>query len=417
MPQPATMRQASQSGVPRRELVDLRQMLLRAEDNKILRIVQMVDGLPERGGMDDIIAPLRSQLVRLRPRRKLNLPRLLFHPLDPLIVPAAQWRRGAYTVPRSVLQPLARIVAGALDAQRAALMEALKGHFADEQQIVSDTGAALWPFAARTLAEAPPPPRWRETTDLAIEDFDAARAVVTMVLRRATLIEALATEGGEPPEEILRGLLALGPDETMPGWTSLLTVLLSRLPCPARILALAEEAARGRTGPTGGDAASEMVLEAIKAYVDAPGLAAGQSPRETTARFEQLGILLGDLAAAYAARPDRRQRVEQMRQQADAICLERFEVSLADEFLEPWQAGDESVGDETMSALEDAARAARNMETAGRRFGSGAAYDARLREAAVRIAEGGGSGTLIDRARLIEILRGPEAALAFLEKS
>ena len=54
---------------------------------QIRRIVAMVDGLADRGGLDALLAPLRPRLAVLHPARKPSLRRLLFVPIEPLIVP------------------------------------------------------------------------------------------------------------------------------------------------------------------------------------------------------------------------------------------------------------------------------------------------------------------------------------------
>ncbi|WP_158922644.1 hypothetical protein [Acidisphaera sp. S103] len=63
-----------------------------AEDPRIVRVVAIVDAMINRGPIDQLIAPIRPRLVRLRPPRPLRFARLLFHPLDRLFVPAARWR-------------------------------------------------------------------------------------------------------------------------------------------------------------------------------------------------------------------------------------------------------------------------------------------------------------------------------------
>ena len=68
----------------------------------------MVDAMPNRGAADQLIAPLRARLAHLRPPRPLRFARLLFLPLDPLIVPAARWRAAQPAIPRTVIPPSRR---------------------------------------------------------------------------------------------------------------------------------------------------------------------------------------------------------------------------------------------------------------------------------------------------------------------
>jgi hypothetical protein len=63
-----------------------------ASERQLLRIVAAVDGMSARGAADELIAPVRHRLANLRPVRPLRFARLVFLPLDHLIVPAANWK-------------------------------------------------------------------------------------------------------------------------------------------------------------------------------------------------------------------------------------------------------------------------------------------------------------------------------------
>ncbi|MGA9014799.1 MAG: hypothetical protein WB509_20100, partial [Acetobacteraceae bacterium] len=81
--------------------------LAAAQDDQIHRVLTIIDALAERGDADKLIAPLRGRIAELRPRRKLSLARLLFTPLQPLIVEAASWSLAAPSIPRTAILPLA----------------------------------------------------------------------------------------------------------------------------------------------------------------------------------------------------------------------------------------------------------------------------------------------------------------------
>ena len=78
--------------------------LVSAQDDKITRVVAMLDKLPHRGAADALLVPLRPRLARLRPVRPLTFERLLFTPLDSLILQPADWKRDAPGIPRSALR-------------------------------------------------------------------------------------------------------------------------------------------------------------------------------------------------------------------------------------------------------------------------------------------------------------------------
>jgi hypothetical protein len=83
------------------EFRTLQRELAAAQDHQIARVLQIVDGLESRTEADHLISALRKRLAELRPMRKLNFDRLLFAPLDPLIVNAPDWTPAAEAcVPR-----------------------------------------------------------------------------------------------------------------------------------------------------------------------------------------------------------------------------------------------------------------------------------------------------------------------------
>src|ERR1700744_3703323 len=90
----------------RSEVRQLRSQLVHAEDEKIHRILELIDSLERREDADAVIAPLRERLAKLKPRRKINFARLLFRPFDPLIVGPADWSRDSPNIPRTALGTL-----------------------------------------------------------------------------------------------------------------------------------------------------------------------------------------------------------------------------------------------------------------------------------------------------------------------
>jgi hypothetical protein len=77
-----------------------------------------------------------------------------------------------------------------------------------------------------------------------------------------------------------------------------------------------------------------------------------------------------------------------------------------------------AAGDDTIETLESAARSLRRFEVAARRIGSADQYDQQLRHAAeaLRPKPDEDAVARVSRIRLVEILRGPEAAMAMLKK-
>jgi hypothetical protein len=107
-----------------------------------------------------------------------------------------------------------------------------------------------------------------------------------------------------------------------------------------------------------------------------------------------------------------------VRHRLDAECKARFASGLQDELLAPLQLVGIAPAPADIPALEAAARGLRVLETEGRVIGSGAAYDLLLNKAADAIKDSAMLDRLsgADQLRLIEILSGPDAALALLDQ-
>ena len=151
------------SGSLGREIRELGRRLAVAPDADVARVVAVVDQLPRRGGADQLIEPLRPRLAQLRPPRPLRFTRLLFLPLEPLIVPPPRWQPALPTIPRSALTPLAATVRAGLGADIVAIDRLIQALAACEAEAVARAGDLLWPRAAELLAAAPPPVGWAET--------------------------------------------------------------------------------------------------------------------------------------------------------------------------------------------------------------------------------------------------------------
>ena len=166
---------------PSPTLHDLQQNLASAGDAQIARIVAMVDAIPNRGVADALIAPLRPRLAQLRPARPLSFTRLVFTPIDSLVVPASQWLRGSLAVPRSALAPIAadlrkaRPDAAALaDVQTAMLTS-------KDQDALAAAGATLWSQAAVAFGALTPSADWAKT-GLSAADHTSIVAAIEAVL-------------------------------------------------------------------------------------------------------------------------------------------------------------------------------------------------------------------------------------------
>lgn len=301
---------------PRPILHDLQRNLANAGDEQIARIVAMVDAMPHRGEADSLIAPLRPRLAQLRPARPLGFTRLLFTPIDPLVMPAASWRRGGLTVPRSALAP----IAAALRAARPAAAERADAQTATltskDEAALGAAGAALWPEAAAALCSLKPPPGWA-ATGLSESDHAAITGAIVAVLHVAPEIHALTAARHAVADEAVRHVLGRTVPRGSMALSTVVAVLLARLPNPERLLALAAEA-NGISPPLATDRAVDHLLDRMQEAIG--GKARDGDQAQAAEDATRVAALLAGLEAGASTRPDRKRRIEQIRRDADALC-------------------------------------------------------------------------------------------------
>ncbi len=391
-------------------LAPLQDHLLSAADARLRRVVAVVDALPVRGDADALIASLRPRLARLRPPRPITLTRLLFEPVEPLIVPTASWHAGSPAIPRSTLAVLGGDLAAALGSEAATLQARGAGRTMEDAATVAECGTVLWARAAKLLPGRPPPPDWASGTGLP----EAAHAAIvvplgTLLAEGAALHRLPALTGQAAVAEAERLLRQAGA-RGVAALAMMLALLLRRLPRAQRLLQLADSIAIGEVA--GGTLpASERVMAFLLGDVRG-AVAPDAALPEAADQVRRSARMLEDLEAAACAaeRPSRMQMVRAARQLLSAQCRERL-VAAAEELSVPVQA---PAGPADLVAMEETARALRRLDAVGRRLGDAEVYDRALSGAAGRLV---GDRLLPQntRLRLAEILLGPDMALALLE--
>ena len=122
-----------------------------------------------------------------------------------------------------------------------------------------------------------------------------------------------------------------------------------------------------------------------------------------------------DALSAHTTDPLLRRRSADARANLLAGCLRRTKAMLNDYVTRPLQSLPDNAGPRAnaLDAMEDVARSARQFETAARRLGAPHSFDALIQDACKSVAEVPGLSRM-DRARLVELLAGPEAAISVL---
>ena len=230
----------NKSADPARNAVHaLRHELREADDQKIRRITAMLDGVSETAGKQAILDPLRDRLGSLKPVRPLRFVRVMFTPLDPLIVAANAWRPGDATIPRSVLAPLAAVVRAGLGPDAAAIDTMIAGHKTDAIQVITSAGDILWPRAAAILAGSAVPDGWTET-GLRPAFYAALATSVAAVLRRAPRLRCLLRDEAvgvlEAEQRTIEDILLNVGTEPAEGCAMIAELLLLQAPHAAPVL-------------------------------------------------------------------------------------------------------------------------------------------------------------------------------------
>ncbi len=293
----------------------VRRELAGAQPDKVARVVAMVDALPERGDADALIAPLRERLAAMHVARPLSLSRLLFVPLEPVLVAGPRWRRGAPGVPRTALRCFARTIRHRLGEEAGLLDARLAGHMLDEHAVARAVGATLWPRAAAILLAVAVPDDWQDQTGLAAADFAALTRVAAAVLDLAPALakvidtpDAPGSSGGPTWASLVEAMLSEPQTCDPAALASVVAVMLARAPRPEAVLEALRrheaDAARPALRGTCEDGVG-FALQSLTAEAMPPDLAAA------SAETHRHATLLDDLSAWADRHPSQRAVVPQ----------------------------------------------------------------------------------------------------------
>ena len=401
---------AAERPAPPSALPDMRRQLDQARDERLAQVVALVDAMPQRGAADALIAPLRSRLALLAPARPVTAMRLMFSPLDPVIVPGPGWRPGTPTVPRPALGCLGAAVMTRIGPVAQAVQGMIAGMSPQAATAAgARVGVTLWPAAAAVLDALPVPPDWTDTAGLPLGCYDAIRANVAAVLHQAVRLERLAVAD---PGPCIGAILADAHARNPAAMAIVLAVLLSHGEAAA-VLAASPGSAKAIPGglaalPSAAlDAAAAHALDRADHLLDSVLPAVGL--RAAAGHVGDLAALV-DAVEGPACRPGLRAQAGRTRQTADQACQARLSQAVQQEML-PRLIGPPP-DDAAMDELEGIARDLRRLARGGRRLGSPAAYDALLTRAAQEIGTAPSAGLCrMDRLRLAELLVGASAAL------
>jgi hypothetical protein len=404
------------SGAPK--IRELTREIVSAPDAQIKRIVAQVDAMTLRGPADSLIEPLRQRLRVLRPPRPLRFVRLMFSPLDPLIVPASRWLPGRHAIPRSALLPMALMVHHEMgDAALEIEAEGADRTTADSA-LMERLGRSLWPVAARILREPKIPDTW-EKSGLGDMVYRPLADTVAALLGQAVPLDVLCAETANgrlspSPERLgvlLDHIVATRPEDL----PMLIALLLARAPASVASILTLRTGLMAKTIEAALDQAADRVLSQLAQDEGTEVLIASGTLEGAGAMAARTAILLEQLGLG-SRKPQRREQLQALRRRLDDSCKARFTLGLQEELLTPLQTLCSSPDSRAIQDLETAARGLRTLGLEARVVGSGATYDLLLRKAAETVKDSAMRDRLthVDQIRLVEVLAGPDAALELL---
>ena len=398
---------------------DVRRSVANAADAQVLQVLRMVDSLEVRGATDEVLAPVRPRLRAIQPARPLRFSRLLFLPADALIVAPAAWRAGTFFLPRSALLVLSRAVREAMKRSPASCLarvdELISGASTGQGALVRQAGALLWPEAAATLrglaAELPP----GLAAEWGTQGLPAAELAHLLTALSSILDAALALHDHDHAavrltDTDLAGMLAETEKHGPRAWGMMLGLLTIRVPhASAALFAAAQKVpVRRKQAEAAAEAALAWLENETAGQVESVPANAASELRRQASLVESLSDQLGD--------PAQRRRLAEARAALLAGSLHRFETALQDRVTATLLAlpEDRMARDAALDSTEDAARTLRAFELETRRLGGGPKFDSLVRSVQATLQQVDGM-SVMDRARLAEILAGPEAAVRMLE--
>lgn len=373
-----------------------------ASDEKLLRIMAMIDRLPDRSQLEMVWADIRPRIAQLRPPRPLTLLRLLFLPLSGALVDPGAWRQDPTTIPRSALKPIYMLLR---ELPRNPLVEAerisARAVFSD-LDLVEDLGCPIWEQASRLCEKITPGTRWTDA-GFTPEDFRSMTRLAAGVWRHAGPIWGVLRQGTGPVSaDMLRSALSGPAGEGPDVFRAAFKTLLLASGNAANFAALG-------SGMPGG--IYEIVIQSLEEWIEEalPGLAE-QDWIEATNKAEEIGRTVEALGLTpYFQIPRRRQQLSSFFWRLEEYCREMMLEIIDEEILPALTPSAEPYSDERLLLVEGHARLAQRLETLGRHFGNDPAYDENQKRLAkaFSLAEKTESGlgiTAMDLARLSEIL-------------
>jgi hypothetical protein len=383
-PEPVVIAPPRPPPAPVDPVLEIRGQMAEATDDKLLRVVALVDRLPHRGSADTIIAPVRRRIAALRPPRPLSYPRLLFVPAGPLIVSRADWRAGSPGIPRTAIIPLSEQLRGHIGAELAALAE--RGASETDTTDEAIAGQDLWPKAAAFFRNAPTAAAWLEAAELSEADHAVLVANLATILRAAPAMMALSQgmAEGQPLDRKQFGLIMTASDWKPDTAAALMVCVMSWAPETISVMA---SACKPSSAPAGSqrrhafENAIDFIIDQMERATDPADLA---QATQVARRVASLVAMLERQGTAANAAQKRRAVLAAGR--TAAAVRRRFVAELEDIIpLKPPAAPTPAAAAAAADRLDASIAALNRLGQAGRQLGIADQYERPVLAAMARV--------------------------------
>jgi len=380
-----------------------------ASDSTILRITQVIDTLPKRGATDRLLDGLRPRLGALRPPRPHALSRVLFTPLDPVIVATGAWRQESPSIPRSMIPPVTALIRAHLPNLAAVEASLATGDEPDRQ---------LWTDAASILASVPVPEQWslaafQVETGIKPKALQPLLGVIRLLFAHVQLLQRPLPER-ELTIDAIRPLLLEAARSGPLDWGIVLALLFEQTATPAalleQVLVLTHETGFAHQLEDSLQSVIGTVVDRLERATPQPAVSdeALDAQARRATRLAGFSSLRGNMAVFTG-------QLAQRRRQMALECSAQLVGGLREAPAACVPAGPLAPQAEQQAAerLEARLRALRRLDLAARPLGGAEGREQLLADAAAFYAGGAAPDwlTRADRLRLCEILVGAEAAL------
>jgi hypothetical protein len=417
------------------EMQSLARALNTTDDRKLSAVVSLIERLPKRAAMESLLESVRPRLWSLKPPRPLSLRRVMAVPFEALLAESPLCPPDGVRVPRSLLGPLFAVVEPRLDAKlRGRIESACQGASTTDVPRLQALGQTLWPAASVALHEAFLDPRGtsRALADAGLDPgpINLFFPQLILALRHGDdLADALLPRDGRPPDpsspsaphrKVLLGAARMG----ISPYRLITASFLLRAPAPDFVVRMIAQARQVLPKFPLFEVVEE-VTASLAAELGFAGEVSGMPAHAMADRQSELALRLALILSELSRQGSQADHLAAAAAQALSM---QFGVTIDRAVLGPIEALASAGAAETgkIAAIESAARAAKRMEMAARAMGRVGGFVGPLALARARITElakhasaladqAGGAVALPDLVRLVEILAGPDEALAMVE--